>query len=271
MKCISHTILTILLSSHSLTTGEEIKGGRTLPAVYCTSTSIKGTTFKTEDIIQHDDDWKWYHHQCRIGYERVDKEGYRLSPVLDFPGLTNDWFSVEFTDGRMVVTAHKANRMIVTLYLDGIVPNMITDPKTKSSEHIVELDSQHKDFEDIEGTTLSFCHALPSEKEPEKSASPSVIGYKRVSAERSTFTPVLSMPHLQNDRYVVKFAKGSIFVKTKNHGNDVVELNLENLAPSAITAIYGEPAGAGQPATKPADKPPVKDQPSPPTSKDSPR
>ena len=30
-------------------------------------------------------------------------------------------------------------------------------------------------------------------------------------------------------------------------------------------------AGAGQPATKPAYKPPVKDQPSPPTSKDSPR
>jgi len=32
-----------------------------------------------------------------------------------------------------------------------------------------------------------------------------------------------------------------------------------------------EPAGAGQPATKPADKPPVKDQPSTPTSKVSPR
>ena len=33
----------------------------------------------------------------------------------------------------------------------------------------------------------------------------------------------------------------------------------------------GEPAGADQPATKPADKPPVKDQPSTPTSKDGPR
>jgi len=32
-----------------------------------------------------------------------------------------------------------------------------------------------------------------------------------------------------------------------------------------------EQAGAGQPATKPADKAPVKDQPSPPTSKDAPR
>ena len=33
----------------------------------------------------------------------------------------------------------------------------------------------------------------------------------------------------------------------------------------------GEQAGAGQPATKPADKAPVKDQPSTPTSKDGPR
>ena len=32
-----------------------------------------------------------------------------------------------------------------------------------------------------------------------------------------------------------------------------------------------EPAGAGQPATKPADKPPLKDQPSTPTPKDGPR
>jgi hypothetical protein len=32
-----------------------------------------------------------------------------------------------------------------------------------------------------------------------------------------------------------------------------------------------EPAGAGQPAIKPADKPPVKDKPSTPTSKDAPR
>jgi hypothetical protein len=32
-----------------------------------------------------------------------------------------------------------------------------------------------------------------------------------------------------------------------------------------------EPAGAGQPATQPADKAPAKDQPSPPTSKVSPR
>ena len=34
---------------------------------------------------------------------------------------------------------------------------------------------------------------------------------------------------------------------------------------------HAEQTGAGRPATKPADKPPVKDQPSPPTPKDGPR
>ena len=38
-----------------------------------------------------------------------------------------------------------------------------------------------------------------------------------------------------------------------------------------VIASLVEPAGAGQPATKPADKPPVKDQPSTPTPKDGPR
>ena len=213
--------------------------------------------------------------------------------MLDLPSLINDRYWVKFSDGSIIVTAHKANRKIVTLHLDGIVPNMITKPQIKNGENIVELDSQgrinpkdtdpdiaeskskdgdsqHNNFEDIEGTTLSICHALPSAREPEKSVPLSVIGYKRESEERSTFTPVLSLPHLENDRYVVKLAKGSLFVKTKSHGEDVVELNLENLAPSAITVLYGE-AGADQPATKPADKSSSKDQPSTPKPKDAPR
>lgn len=38
-----------------------------------------------------------------------------------------------------------------------------------------------------------------------------------------------------------------------------------------VEKYKSEPAGADQPATKPADKPPVKDQPSTPTPKDAPR
>ena len=291
---IANAILTILLLSQALTTGQEMESRSTKNVkrtieVWCSGSSINGTTFKTEDTYQKDEKG-WSLHQCRIGYERQ----YNVWPVLDLPDLTNDVYWVEFTDGGMVVTAHEAKRKIVTLHLDGIAPNMITKPQTKSGENIVELDAYGcikpkatgsalaksesndsalppGDFEDIDGTTLSICHALPSETEPEKSAPSSVIGYKRESAERSTFTPVLSLPYLQNDRYVVKFAKGSILVKTKNHGNYVVGLNLENLAPSAITVAYGEQPGADQPATKPADKTPVKDQPSTPASKNCPR
>jgi hypothetical protein len=40
---------------------------------------------------------------------------------------------------------------------------------------------------------------------------------------------------------------------------------------SRVERLRAEQAGAGQPATKPADKPAVKDQPSTPTSKDGPR
>jgi len=290
---IPNSILVIILFTQLLTSGEEKESGSTrevksLPAVYCTSRSIEGTTLETEDTIQHDDDKRWSLHQCQIGYIRRVKNSSRMSPVLDLPSLTNDGYWVEFIDGSMVVTAHKANRKIVTLHLDGIAPNMIIKPQIQIGEKIVEWKTQDPsikpkatdldadksksyDFDDIEGTTLSICHALPSAREPEKSAPLSVIGYKRESEERSTFTPVLSLPHLENDRYVVKFAKGSLFVKTKSHGEDVVELNLENLAPSAITLLSGEQAGAGQPATKPADKPTVKDEPSTPTPKDAPR
>jgi hypothetical protein len=290
---IPNAILVIMLFSQLLTSGEEKESGSTrevklLPAVYCTSRSIEGTTLETEDTIQHDEDKGWSLHQCQIGYIRRVKNSSRMSPVLDLPSLVNDRYWVKFSNGSMIVTAHKANKMIVTLHIDGIVPNMITNPQIQIGENIVEWKTQDPsikpkatdlnadksksyDFDDIEGTTLSICHALPTAREPEKSAPLSVIGYKRESEERSTFTPVLSLPHLENDRYVVKLTKGSLFVKTKSHGEHVVELNLENLAPSAITVLYGEQAGADQPATKPADKPPVKDQPSTPTSKDAPR
>lgn len=262
-----------MLLFQPLTSGEEIESGSTkgvkrMPAFYCSSSSIKGTTFETENTIQYEDEAGWSLHQCRIGYKREDERGsYRISPVIDLPSLTNDRYWVEFTDGSMVVTAHKANRKIVTLHLGGIAPNMITKPQTASGENNVELpkdrDARPYDFEDIAGTSLSICHALPSKAEPGKSTPPSVIGYKRESAERSTFTPVLTLPHLQNDRYAVKFAKGSIFVKTKNDGNDVVELNLENLAPSAITEIYGVQDGADHPTPAPELKPEGKDNPQP--------
>jgi hypothetical protein len=48
-------------------------------------------------------------------------------------------------------------------------------------------------------------------------------------------------------------------------------LDLVGLAPRPVPSENAQQSGAGQPATKPADKVPAKGQPSPPTSKDGPR
>ncbi len=77
-----------------------------------------------------------------------------------------------------------------------------------------------------------------------------MIGYKRKGGGRSTFTPVLSLPHLESDEYEVKFTSGKIVVTTKRKGISVAELNLENLAPTTITQIQGEPdSGANRHGT----------------------
>ncbi len=59
-----------------------------------------------------------------------------------------------------------------------------------------------------------------------------------------------------------KWKDGTLMDLDPSTGNMVVVLEAKE---------ESEQAGADQPATKPADKPPVKDQPSAPTSKDSPR
>ena len=53
--------------------------------------------------------------------------------------------------------------------------------------------------------------------------------------DRSTFTPIISLPFLQNDEYMVRFTGGKIVITTSRGGKDVVELNLEGTAPNTIT------------------------------------
>jgi len=66
-------------------------------------------------------------------------------------------------------------------------------------------------------------------------------------------------------------------VVVKSHSSLVALLPAETIRPLRRAGIIsdrieeGEQAGADQPTTKPADEPPVKDQPSTPTSKDGPR
>jgi hypothetical protein len=62
-----------------------------------------------------------------------------------------------------------------------------------------------------------------------------------------------------------KYKSGWVMISKREGGQQM--LDFKNIPPS----FPAEQAGAGQPATKPADKPPLKDQPSTPTSKDAPR
>ena len=65
-------------------------------------------------------------------------------------------------------------------------------------------------------------------------------------------------------------ASGTLDLLIRFYVSDSKSFKLVNLVvPIEIKAA--EQAGADQPATKPADKQPVKDQPSPPTSADHPR
>lgn len=59
--------------------------------------------------------------------------------------------------------------------------------------------------------------------------------------------------------------------KDGNTNDTALDTAIGEIERSRVERLRAEQAGADQPATKPADKPPVKDQPSTPTSKDGPR
>ena len=64
-------------------------------------------------------------------------------------------------------------------------------------------------YENIEGTTLSIVRALYTEKKSGKSVNECFAGFTRSSEKpekRSTFTPILLLPPLPDDIYVVNFA-----------------------------------------------------------------
>ncbi len=97
------------------------------------------------------------------------------------------------------------------------------------------------------------------------------VGYLRLKGgNEATFVPILSLPDLVDDEYTVRVDSGVLRIGTKKTKKKVLALHLIDICPAVITTEV-EQAGAAQPATKPADRPPVKDQPSTPTSKDGPR
>ncbi len=85
----------------------------------------------------------------------------------------------------------------------------------------------------IEGTTLFTSTIIHSQAKSGWSQSTFSIGYQRDNAELSswTFTPILTLPDIENDSYIVKFHSGTIVVTKKKSGREVVKLHLEALAP----------------------------------------
>jgi hypothetical protein len=82
------------------------------------------------------------------------------------------------------------------------------------------------------------------------------IGYEQSSSDgKSTkFVPVLKLPVLKNDHYVVACREGVLTVTTAKDKSLVVALNLMNLAPGLVTQIPAEQAADGK--TPEASKPP---------------
>lgn len=232
---------------------------------------IEGTILRTRMMDQRQRKSGWTGEECSVGLLRKG-EGSPFVPILSLPFLQNDVYLYKFTGGKIVITTKKRGTNVVELNLEGISPNTITLPAAGPDKNIIDLDhdgwdkgiappSTWKDsdgpieirflFEpELSGTTLTLLQAFFSQKQTGKSAHRCMIGYKRKGGGRSTFTPVLSLPHLESDEYEVKFTSGKIVVTTKRKGISVAELNLENLAPTTITQIQGEPdSGANRHGT----------------------
>ena len=103
-----------------------------------------------------------------------------------------------------------------------------------------------------------------------------VIGYERKLEGKehginARFVRILELPALANhDRYTVTVAAGVLRVSTEKGKREVAALHLANYCPALVTSEIEQP-GAGQPATKAADKVPTDAKPPPPTSKVAPR
>jgi hypothetical protein len=116
------------------------------------------------------------------------------------------------------------------------------------------------------------------------------IGYKELKDGGDDFIPVIKLPALENDIYVIILKNGVIHVSKAKAKSEVIAVdtallrtssegvrgNLKKIEFGETSQKIGvqqeaEPPGPAQPATQPADKTPVKDQPSTPTSTDAPR
>jgi len=108
------------------------------------------------------------------------------------------------------------------------------DPDNRLMKHLVSVG---RFVSNIEGTILLTDDTFSESEEEGWTRHECRIGYRRFSqgGKDTTFVPVLELPALKNDRYVVACRVGVLTVTTAKDERLVVALNLENLAPGLVT------------------------------------
>ena len=101
-----------------------------------------------------------------------------------------------------------------------------------------EVISLSTGMDQIDGTNLMRCDVTSGPIGSKNYTSKSTVGYLTASIDKNKkgeFVPVLALPYLKNDVYVIKVANGELMITTKNSGSMVVSLNIKNLVPSLLS------------------------------------
>jgi len=99
-----------------------------------------------------------------------------------------------------------------------------------------EINTIWTSMDQIDGTVLIRSDVSTGPERSKNYTRTCTIGYMtaKTDSKEGEFIPVLSLPSLKNDDYMIKVIDGELKVTTKNAGNMVVTLNLRNLVPSLL-------------------------------------
>jgi hypothetical protein len=99
-----------------------------------------------------------------------------------------------------------------------------------------EVNTIWTSMERIDGTVLMRSDVSTGPEGSKNFTRTCTVGYNTATTgnKEGEFVPVLALPSLKNDAYIMKVADGELRVTTKNAGSMVVTLNLRNLVPSLL-------------------------------------
>ncbi|MGJ8644739.1 MAG: hypothetical protein ACSHX9_15130 [Luteolibacter sp.] len=89
-------------------------------------------------------------------------------------------------------------------------------------------------FEPIEGTTLEMQSTREEQELTGWTRHSCVLGYRREDEGELGFVPVLTLPPLENDQYLVTAEGGTISITTAKGKQTIAEFHLANIAPAAV-------------------------------------